>query len=312
MRYRLPWIQVDADAWVMAEELSGLLPRIDPDKALGMLVRLWRWGLGLGPDDQPPEGVLKHPRALKLLAGALGWRRNADELGQALADVGAVDLTADGLRVRGTQRYHAAWRKNRGTSPKSDLDPTGDAAHPDTHQTGATPGSDRVPTGSRTGPGEMPPGSAPEPARKTETQTERKIETEKRARAVAGPVSGAIDAASEALRAAADAGGLVNGQPLGEAIEDAFCSERKGAVFRWTQKERDALHRLLGEHESKEILRRWKIGLGARFRTASSLTDLERDWNAHAQAPPAKVGSRMAAEDVNWDGKESRISDGLE
>ncbi len=288
---RLPWIQVTEEAWGMAKMLAGILPRTKRREAFGLLADLWAWGLGLGPADEPPAGVLRDPLALQMLAGALEWTRDPEELARALKAVGALDILPDGIRVRGTNRYHAAWRKNRGTSGKTDPDQNGDGAPTDTHQLGSAPGSERVPNGFRTGPGEIPPGSAPEPARKTETQTERKSETEKRARAVAGPVvSGAIDAASASLRAAADAGGLVNGQPLGEAIEDAFRSERKGAVFRWTHKERDALHRLLGEHESKEILRRWKIGLGARFRTASSLTDLERDWNAHAQAPPERDG----------------------
>ncbi|HUR93085.1 MAG TPA: hypothetical protein VMY76_00785 [Gemmatimonadales bacterium] len=309
MRYRLPWIQVDADAWVMAEELSGLLPRVDPDKALGMLVRLWRWGLGLGPDDQPPEGVLKHPRALKLLAGALGWRRNAEELGQALADVDAVEITADGLRVRGMSRYHAAWRKNRGTSGKAEQDQNGGAAPTDTHPPGSAPGPGRDQTGTRPGPGANPPGSAPDPARKSETYSNS--ETEKRARAVAGPlVSKALDEAGAALRSAAeDAGGLVNGQPLGETIETAFRSARRGSGFRWTLKEREALKRLLNEHEPPEILRRWKIGLDARFKTTSSLVDLERCWNDHAQAPP--TGTRAATpRDSDWSAPPETHPDG--
>lgn len=161
---RLPWIQLTEEAWEKAEALSGALPRVDPARALGMLARLWRWGLSLGPSDQPPTGVLIDPLARKLMAGACGWRQDPELLAQALRAIGVVELSPDGLRVKGTNRYHSAWKKN---NRRASVDPPETAGDENTALGGETAGEpEPVATVSpATGDGLAP---KPEPQSKSE------------------------------------------------------------------------------------------------------------------------------------------------
>lgn len=107
---RLPFLQVQQDAWAKARMLAPLLG-ISRREAFGLLSDLWAWGLELGPDDQPPTGILESPRASRMLAGAMEWTGKPDELVEALVDVSAVALIPNGLRVRGMNRYRKAWEK---------------------------------------------------------------------------------------------------------------------------------------------------------------------------------------------------------
>lgn len=111
---RLPWIQVAEEAWGISRELSGLLPRVKPQQARGLLLDLWAWGLSLGPEDQLPDGVVRHPRAVARMAGAVEWTRDPEELAAALEAVGVIERLPDGIRVRGMGRYASTWKKNRG------------------------------------------------------------------------------------------------------------------------------------------------------------------------------------------------------
>jgi hypothetical protein len=110
---RLPYIQVTQETWDNARSLSALLG-IDEGNAFKLLCDLWRWGISLGPDESAPTGMCESPRAVRLLAAAVGWTRDdVSNLIDALTDLGLVDCLGDRIRVRGIGRYAAAWEKAR-------------------------------------------------------------------------------------------------------------------------------------------------------------------------------------------------------
>lgn len=107
---RLPYIQVTQETWEQARSLAALV-NISEGDAFKLLCDLWRWGLTLGVDDAPPTGICASPRAPRLLAAAVGWKKEPSELVDALADLQLLEALDVGLRVRGTKRYAAAWEK---------------------------------------------------------------------------------------------------------------------------------------------------------------------------------------------------------
>lgn len=230
-----PSIHVSDETWTIADMLWGVLPRVSRDRAFVLLAKLAGWGRGLGAG-----GELRHPMARKLLAGALGWRKDPDVLVEGLEAAGAVEVLPDGVRVRGV-------------APEARSTP---AKPPPIAPEVEVSASIRAATAPQAKVARLPPIREPRKA----------------------PVrSDTVD------------GGIVDG-PLGHAVEEAFLADR-GRVFEWTAKERESVQRLLGNHDAPEILRRWRIGLQARYRKLSSLVDLERCWNEHAKAAtegPAK------------------------
>lgn len=139
---RLPYLQVTQETWTKAGMLSGLLGMTSRE-ARGLIVDLWRWGVELGPDDTAPTGVCGSPRAARMLAGALQWGGKADDLVNALADVGLIEPRVDGsIRVRGMDRYRRTWEKNHrrtsGGEPAQPVPGTGAQPAPDRQESGAT------------------------------------------------------------------------------------------------------------------------------------------------------------------------------
>lgn len=104
---RLPWIQV-GDAFVLAPRLAGMLG-VDPCHALGLLVKLDREAIEITDANGCPTGHFRGKRAAFQVAGAVGWTADrAEELAQALADIGKADLS-DGVRVLGIEWAVKAW-----------------------------------------------------------------------------------------------------------------------------------------------------------------------------------------------------------
>lgn len=152
---RLPYLQVTQETWDYAAQLSQLVEDLNEDQAFVLLCNLWRWGLSLGPDDQPPTGFCESDRADKLLAAAVKWRGPARPLIIALSDLGIIELVHPGIRVRGLDRYHGTWKKNRRPKP-------GDRTEPERVPPGIPPAPERVQygTGAET---------------QTQTQTQKKL-----------------------------------------------------------------------------------------------------------------------------------------
>lgn len=142
---RLPWLQVNADGLTRARLLAKLLG-VPETQGAGMALALWAWALEMSPEGDFSGVVIGDP---ELLAAACGWPPDdASRLVAQLQRVGFI-ATAPALRVRGLDRYRRTWEKNQKRFVKP-----------------ATFG-DRVPeTGATRA------GLAPEPARKTETETE--------------------------------------------------------------------------------------------------------------------------------------------
>lgn len=100
---RLPFIQVDQDAWARAKTLGRFL-KTTRREAFGVQADLWQWGLEMSPEDRI-DGVFIDPEPAELLAGALEWKGSAEGLLQALIRAQLVDLVDGGVRIRGLERY---------------------------------------------------------------------------------------------------------------------------------------------------------------------------------------------------------------
>lgn len=140
---RFPWLQVDADfIGAHAADLGALLG-VSRREAMGLALDLWTWALARAPDDAPPDGIISGtgPVPDRLLSGSVGWTGPVDTLSGALLACGLMVKLDAGYRLTGFDRYKATWEKNR-------------------RRTGGKP------EGNRTGAGE-------EPARKTQTQTQK-------------------------------------------------------------------------------------------------------------------------------------------
>jgi hypothetical protein len=136
---RLPWIQLTEDGDRRARSF-GQLVGIGADAGVGFVGRLWRAALDLAPPGDF-SGRFEDPAVLVAHAGGFppGFPAEPARVVTELQRVGLV-ATTPFLRVRGLDRYEPTWRKNN-KLPKS--------------------GSHPAETGGK-------------PARKTETETEKK------------------------------------------------------------------------------------------------------------------------------------------
>lgn len=100
---RLPWIQVDQEAFERAVELAAVL-QISEAQAVGHLAWLWRWSLSRPADVQLTGRVTSASAVAQVEAGAR-WTGPRGALVLALADLGLVDSGPESVRVRGLDRY---------------------------------------------------------------------------------------------------------------------------------------------------------------------------------------------------------------
>lgn len=163
---RLPFLQVAME--VVDQSAPDLAVLLDADelRVVGGLVRLFKWALGRCPDDLPPSAsdVILGPEAPRLIARAAGHAGDPEAFVSACerCQPALLERTEGGIRVRGLDRYDAAWGKS----------------HPDLWRVWK-----QAQNGARTEPERNRPETVPEPernrdgigaepARKTHTHTQ--------------------------------------------------------------------------------------------------------------------------------------------
>lgn len=166
MGMHLPHLQVTQETWDLANQLAGLT-EAPFEAAFTGLCELWRWGLKLGPDTEPPMGICESTLAVDRMATVMRWKLDRPRLVTVLVDLGLVELRPTGLRVRGMRRYWPAWRKNH-----KEAWAVWSAAHPDLARTV----TEESPDGEPPGTGRSPGGKRPVQAPQTQTQTHKQIE----------------------------------------------------------------------------------------------------------------------------------------
>lgn len=106
---RLPWLQVDQDAFERGVELAAILG-IDEAQAMGHIVHLWRWALSR-PADPELTGTVAGPTSVVQIEAGARWRGERGALVDALVDVGLIEDAGAEQRVRGLERYRRELQK---------------------------------------------------------------------------------------------------------------------------------------------------------------------------------------------------------
>ena len=261
---RLPYIQVTQETWEMAAQLAALL-NVSAGDGFKLQADLWKWGLSLGPEDQPPRGICDSPRAARLMAAAVGFPLDrANELVEVLVDLKLIATLEMGLRVRGTKRYWSAWKRNRRTGHTRD--------HEQVEQpSGQEDSKTEDPRGTRAEPAVDPRGTRGEPKHQTQTQTQtqtQKKEKERERRKTLTPEEEQILTQCERVYAT--------------VLE---------APYAVAERDRKAVPELRSlAREPAEVVARWEVALRKRDQWPKVLTlpELAQHWN---QFPVAQGAS---------------------
>jgi hypothetical protein len=226
----LPWLQVAVDVFEKSIELGARLD-VEEDKALAMLLRLWRFVVASAPKDGPPTGLIPRAKAEAIVAAACRWQGDRGLLLGALIDLGFLELKEHNYRVRGTSRYEPIWKKNR-TKPGQ----TGERA-------ALTPEPEEVPHGNRAEAGGKPGGNREVPERKPPAFRPQDEDEYRDKETTQKPSSPAREAEKPTALKTDDAPARPSGQ------RPALSVQRPGAVpdhvfaaavafFAWSQEER--------------------------------------------------------------------------
>jgi len=110
---RLPWEQIAMEVIeVSAPELAAKLDISEAEAGWGLVV-LVKWALARCRDDQPPSAndVVIGSSAARQIARAAGFRGQPDVYVKAAASLSypVLEVLPDGVRIRGLDRYDAAW-----------------------------------------------------------------------------------------------------------------------------------------------------------------------------------------------------------
>lgn len=112
----LPYLQVVMELVEQTAPDLAVLLEWDEACAGWGLVQLWKWALGRCPEDAPPSAcdVVTGPAAARLIARAARYPDAAEAFAQACIDVRPAVLVpaSDGIRIKGLDRYDAAWGKS--------------------------------------------------------------------------------------------------------------------------------------------------------------------------------------------------------
>lgn len=171
---RLPYLQI----------ANEVLDQVAPDLAVKLgcseavagwgVLRLFRWALGRCPEDGPPSAydVIEDEDAALLVANAAGHKGDPELYVRACSQIrpAVLERTEGGIRIRGLDRYDAAWGKSNPELWKLyKMQREFEASERIRPEPGAKPGG-LVPG---------PPENGADAARKTKMQTQIEIQKEK-------------------------------------------------------------------------------------------------------------------------------------
>lgn len=241
---RLPYLQLTQETWARARMLGALLGT-SRREAFGMICDLWAWAVDLGPAGEAPSGKLESPMCLMMLAGALEWKSAPERLAEAFAAVGLLDLGPSWLRVRGLDRYGAAFERAAAErARKAKWREARDAA--------------------RTSAGQAQDGAAKK-QKQTQTQTQKHRKPKE----------------SGAACATLPVGKVPDGF---RALQDALCgvfTAQLGRKYAWSgAKDTAALKRLMGIATAERILQCWRVAIqNSGWPSVSTVAQLSAMWN---------------------------------
>lgn len=256
---RLPFLQVNEDAFRRAKVFARLVG-CDRHRAISAMLDLWTWALDSDTKERP-TGIIHNPDAHAQIAGAVEWDGDSLALVDALVTAKLLEALPDGYRVRGMDRYHAAWDRQ-----EADRQRKADAR--------AKLADKRISKDVRKTSAGHPQDVQRNPAEvrsiDVDVDVENNITTPPRAKAAE------------------------NGSELRSRLSSVF-EEVRGTAYVFTSEEEMVTGRRLlqlaqGDRREKddEIVRRWRNALTrTRFPTADSLKDLVKHWNAYATEPAA-------------------------
>lgn len=258
---RLPFLQVNEDAFRRAKVFARLVG-CDRHRAISAMLDLWTWALDSDTKERP-TGIIRNPDAHAQIAGAVEWDSDSLALVDALVTAKLLEALPDGYRVRGMDRYHAAWDRQ-----EADRQRKADAR--------AKLADKRISKDVRKT-------SAGHP------QDVHRKSTDVRSIDVDVDVDGENNITTPPRAKASE-----NGSELRTRLSSVF-EEVRGTPYVFTSEEEIVAGRRLlqlaqGERQQKddEIVRRWRNALTrTRFPTADSLKDLVKHWNAYATEPAA-------------------------
>ena len=256
----MPYVQVELDALKVCPDVARVTGLSDL-VVTGGLVRMWAYCW---------EAKTETLRPLQL--AALFGCRDAALLAEALEAFGFLEACDGGYRVRGAQRY---LRVDEGRSK-----------------------------GGRAAAGNLIPG-ARQKARKQAAEFSAAAESQPRASREQAERSSRPSSAltpntehrtPKLHKPPTPFAETPHSTPLVERVAEVFKAE-KGVDYSATFADEHAGRALLGKGSEDEVLRRWAIGLRARYPACNGLPDLLRNWNAYAteaaNGPPG--GARRVA-----------------
>lgn len=259
---RLPFLQVEADALTRARVLAKLLGT-DRHRAVSMMLDLWTWALESDGDGKP-SGVIHNPSAAAQLAGAVEWNGDADAMVAALVSARLVEPVPEGLRVRGMDRYHAAW-------DRQEADKTRKAEA-------------RAKLAEKRSPQDVRRTSAGHPEDVHGTSTGRPQEIRKNPTDVRS-IDVDVDVDAKKLETTPPSARVrAEGSPLRDRLSDVFLQLR-GAPYSFSFECEQAGKRALqlAQGDGDEIVRRWTNALNrTRYPQCDTMRDLVKHWNAYA------------------------------
>lgn len=259
---RLPFLQVDADAMTRARVLAKLLGT-DRHRAISIMLDLWTWALE-ADGDQRPSGCIQGADAALQIAGAVEWDGDHETMSAALVSAKLVERTEGGLRIRGMDRYHAAWDrqeadKARKAEARAKL---AEKRSPrDVRRTSA--GHPQDVHGTSVG---RPTDGAKNPADVRSIDVDVDVDAKK------------LETTPPHARTRAESA------PLVDRLSDVF-AELRGAAYSCSFEDEQAAKRAmqLAQGDGDEIVRRWRNALSrTRYPQCDSMKDLVRHWNAYA------------------------------